>query len=116
MLTRADLLERRCRHLDGAPMEDAAIAAQLAALPGWRHDGGVLRRDFRFADFASTIAFVNAVARLADHEDHHPELHVGYGRCAVEFNTHSVGGISENDFICAAKVDALTGQPPDAPG
>lgn len=115
MLTRVELLARRCRPLDGAPLRDEQIARQLAVLPGWRHDGGFVRRVFRFADYAATIAFVNSVARLADAEDHHPELHVAYARCEVAFNTHSVGGISENDFVCAAKVDALTTQPPDAP-
>ena len=115
MLSRAELLARRCHHLDGPPLQLDAIARQLAVLPGWHHDGGFVRRVFRFADYGSTIDFVNEVARLADAEDHHPDLHVGYGRCEVAFNTHSVGGISENDFICAAKVDALTAQPPDVP-
>lgn len=88
-------------------MSDAAIAAQLTAVPGWRHDGGFLVREFRFADYYETLAFVNALAFIIHAEDHHPDLVVGYNRCEVRFNTHSVGGISENDFICAAKADAL---------
>ncbi len=88
-------------------MSSNAIERQRTVVPGWRHEGAFLKRGFRFAGYSATIAFVNAVAALADAEDHHPELHVTYDRCEVAFNTHSVGGISENDFICAAKVDAL---------
>lgn len=107
MLTLADLLSRHCRHLDGAPMTDAAIAAQLAVLPDWQHEHGFLCRTFRFADYHDTLAFVNALAYMIHREDHHPDLLVGYNRCEVRFNTHSVGGISENDFICAARADAI---------
>ena len=84
-----------------------ALRSQLA--PGWQIDaaGLTLARDFRFGDFHATMAFVNAVAAIAHAEDHHPDLEVGYGHCRVAFSTHSVGGLSENDFICAAKVDAL---------
>ena len=90
-----------------APARAAELRAELA--PEWQvdADGLALTRDFRFADFHSTMAFVNAVAWIAHVEDHHPDLEVGYGHCRVTFSTHSVGGLSENDFICAAKVDAL---------
>jgi len=85
----------------------AELAAQLA--PGWRvaDDGKSLRRSCGFANFYETMAFVNAVAWIANAEDHHPDLEVGYDYCRVAFATHSIGGLSENDFICAAKVDAL---------
>ena len=66
-----------------------------------------IERTFTFADFHATMAFVNAVAWMAHREDHHPDLTVGYNRCRVEYSTHAIGGLSENDFICAAKVDAL---------
>jgi 4a-hydroxytetrahydrobiopterin dehydratase len=66
-----------------------------------------IRRDFRFKGFYRTMAFVNAVAWIASSEDHHPDLEVGWGHCLVRFSTHSIGGLSENDFICAAKVDGL---------
>ena len=90
-----------------APARAAEWRAELA--PEWQVDaaGLALTRDFRFDDFHSTMAFVNAVAWIAHTEDHHPALTVTYGRCTVRFDTHSVGGLSINDFICAAKVDAL---------
>lgn len=64
-----------------------------------------LSREFRFTTYAETIAFVNQVAALAEKEDHHPDLGVHWGRCVVELSTHSIGGLSENDFILAAKID-----------
>lgn len=70
-------------------------------------DTPALVRSFKFKDFYHTIAFVNAVAWIANQEDHHPDLEVGYNRCVVHFTTHSVGGLSDNDLICAARVDAL---------
>ncbi len=66
-----------------------------------------IRRTFDFKDYYAGIAFVNAVAWIAHREDHHPDLAVGYDKVTVTFSTHSVGGLSENDFICAAKIDAL---------
>jgi len=85
----------------------AALRAELA--PDWQVDaaGAALTRDFRFENFHATMAFVNALAWIAHVEDHHPDLELGYGHCRVTFTTHSVGGLSENDFICAAKIDAL---------
>lgn len=106
MVTRAELLQGSCRHLtEGA--SDAQLRDALAVLADWSAVDGQLQRDFRFADYHQTIAFVNAVAGLANLEDHHPELVVGYNRCMVRFSTHSAGGISDNDFICAAKVDDI---------
>ena len=66
-----------------------------------------IQRRFGFSNYYQTIAFVNALAWIAHHQDHHPDLQVGYKHCTVRFSTHAVGGLSENDFICAAKVDAL---------
>jgi 4a-hydroxytetrahydrobiopterin dehydratase len=103
---RDQLLADRCRPRTGA-LADDDIAAQLAVLPGWRREGDAVARTFHFADYYETIAFVNALAWIVHAEDHHPELAVGYDRCAVRFSTHSAGGISDNDFICAAKADAL---------
>ncbi len=88
-------------------MPAEAVAAQLAELPDWTLAGGAIEKRFDFDDFHRTIGFVNALAWVCNAEDHHPDLAVAYGRCVVRFNTHSVGGISVNDFICAAKVDAL---------
>ena len=91
-------------------MDAAQVAAQLQVLPAWQHVNGALVRDYRFADYFETLAFVNALAFMIHREDHHPELVVSYNRCEIRFNTHSVGGISENDFICAAKADAVHAQ------
>ena len=106
------LAQQRCRPLTGGrAMTADEIAARLADAPGWSHDGDAIAKTWRFPDYHRTMAFVNAVAWIAHVEDHHPDLAVGYGRCTVRFNTHDVGGISINDFICAAKIDAL--QPAD---
>jgi 4a-hydroxytetrahydrobiopterin dehydratase len=97
-----------CQPLEGhAPMPADAIAQHLAAAPGWALADGAIQKRYDFADYHHTMAFVNALAWVAHAEDHHPDLQVSYNRCTVRFNTHSVGGISVNDFICAAKVDAL---------
>jgi 4a-hydroxytetrahydrobiopterin dehydratase len=106
--TRAELLAGRCRPV-GAPvrMNAAELAAHLAQLPGWSVVDGAIEQSFGFTDFHRTMAFVNALAWIAHVEDHHPDLQVGYGRCVVRWRTHSAGGITINDFICAAKVTAL---------
>ena len=97
-----------CKPLEGEPpMGDEEIVQRLDAAPGWTLTGGAIEKLYNFADYHRTMAFVNALAWVAHAEDHHPELLVAYSRCTVRFNTHSVGGISINDFICAAKVDAL---------
>ena len=77
--------------------------------PDWQllEHGKVIAREIHFANFYDTMAFVNAVAWIAHREDHHPDLDVGYNRCRVRYTTHAIGGLSQNDFICAARVDAL---------
>lgn len=103
-----DLATLHCQPLEGgAPMNDDEVAAHLARVPGWARDGQVITRSYAFADYHRTMAFVNALAWIAHVEDHHPEITVTFNRCTVRFDTHSVGGISINDFICAAKADAL---------
>ena len=103
-----DLATRHCRPLEGQPpMTAAEITAQLSSVAGWALVDGAIQKRYDFADYHRTMAFVNAVAWVAHVEDHHPDLAVSYNRCTVRFSTHSVGGISVNDFICAAKVDAL---------
>jgi 4a-hydroxytetrahydrobiopterin dehydratase len=83
------------------------VSKKLKALEGWGLKGNEISRTFSFKNFYETMAFVNAVAYIANREDHHPDMEVGYEKCTVRFSTHSVGGLSENDFVCAAKVDAL---------
>ncbi|MEY4711891.1 MAG: hypothetical protein RIS88_1341 [Pseudomonadota bacterium] len=87
------------------------VVTRLANAPGWLLAGNgadvAIEKTYRFANYHETLAFVNAVAFIAHAQDHHPELTVGYARCAVRWNTHDVGGLSETDFECAARVDAL---------
>ena len=104
-----DLARQHCQPLEGQPaMSAAEIDAHLPGAPSWALVDGAIQKRYDFADFHHTMAFVNAVAWVAHVEDHHPDLAVSYNRCTVRFNTHSVGGISINDFICAAKLDALS--------
>jgi 4a-hydroxytetrahydrobiopterin dehydratase len=99
---------RHCRA--GAPRLAADdLRKQLSTLDGWSEANGRLEKTFRFADFHETMGFVNAVAWIANREDHHPDLMVSYNRCEVAWSTHDAGGITENDVICAAKTDALFG-------
>jgi len=103
-----NLLHRKCEILDGGtPMHEAEIHSHLAQVSGWRVHDGAIEKTFAFKDYYETIAFVNALAWICHAENHHPELAVSFNRCVTRFNTHSVGGISINDFICAAKADAL---------
>ncbi|MGV3655072.1 MAG: 4a-hydroxytetrahydrobiopterin dehydratase [Noviherbaspirillum sp.] len=115
MITADALLKKHSRHQDTA-LPDADLASWLAALDGWALQDGRLVKTYAFKDYYRTMAFVNAIAWLSHAEDHHPDLTVGYNRCVVNYRTHSVnsgqGGLSENDFICAAKVDALALQAP----
>ena len=102
-----NLTARHCTPT-AAALSAPAIAALLVQTPDWRAADGKLARSFDFADYYQTIAFVNALAWVAHRQDHHPELTVGYRRCAVTFSTHAAGGaVTENDFICAALADAL---------
>jgi 4a-hydroxytetrahydrobiopterin dehydratase len=108
MLRNEELLRSHCRPLEGqSAMTLTAVDHQLVSLPSWTQRDGAIEREYRFADYHDTLSFVNALAYMVHREDHHPDLRVGYNRVDVRFNTHSVGGISLNDFICAAKADAI---------
>ena len=75
--------------------------------PGSSFGTGEISKSFSFKNYYETMAFVNAVAWVANQQDHHPDMEVGYNKCTVRYSTHSVGGLSENDFISAARIDAL---------
>ena len=110
-LTRQQLLSRKSNTTAGSRAYTASeIDVQLSELAGWTLRDGAIERSYAFRDYHDTIAYVNALAWLAHGEDHHPDLHVSYNRCVVRWNTHSCNGISENDFICAAKSDAVFGR------
>ena len=110
MVTAAELARKKGRHLETA-LTEAEIKEHLAAVDGWTLQDGKVVKTFTFKNYYETLAFVNAIAWPIHSDDHHPELVVTYSRCVVKFDTHSVnggrGGISENDFISAAKVDAI---------
>ena len=106
------LAARRCKPCEGGmppltPAEAASLLAQVSGEWALVDAAHAIRRDFAFRDFYRTMSFVNALAHLANIEDHHPDLEVGYNYCRVKFTTHAVGGLSENDFVCAAKVDLI---------
>ena len=88
-------------------MSLADVERHLSGAPGWALVDGAIEKTYRFDDYHRTMTFVNAVAWIAHREDHHPDIAFGFNRCTLRFNTHSVGGLSLNDFICAAKVEAL---------
>jgi len=107
-----DLKDKHCQACEGgvAPLTRAEAEKYMRLVhDGWEltADAKELRRDFKFKGFNKTMGFVNAIAWIANTENHHPDLEVGYGHCLVRFTTHAIDGLSENDFICAAKVDAL---------
>ncbi|MES2642198.1 MAG: 4a-hydroxytetrahydrobiopterin dehydratase [Myxococcota bacterium] len=107
----SDLTARRCVACEGGipRLSPDGIRQLLAEVPGWAlvDDGKAIERTFSFKNYYETMAFVNAVAWIAHAEDHHPDLSVHWGKCVVRWNTHAVGGLTDNDFICAAKVSAL---------
>lgn len=110
-MTPQQLAKSHCKPRKGKEnaLDGTAVQAYLAALPGWSltENGMGISKEFRFGDFHRTMAFVNAVAWIAHVEDHHPDFTVSYPSCSLHYSTHDVGGLSLNDFICAARVDAL---------
>ena len=84
-----------------------AIAVAMKKLDGWQRVGDTISKTYKFADYHHSMAFVNATAWISHREDHHPDIELGYNKCKVVYSTHSVGGLSINDFVCAAKIDAL---------
>ena len=108
------LANRQClRH--AKPLDPWAIDALLNDVPGWNAVDGILTHEYTLPDYRAVIAFVNLVAGIAEEQDHHPEMTVGYTTCRITFSTHSAGGaLTENDFICAAKIDSARAQEANA--
>lgn len=107
----ANLTQQRCLPCEGigATLSKVKIQTLLNELTNWQlsTDGSYIYKDFTFKGFYKTMAFVNAVAWIANTENHHPDLEVGYNHCLVRYSTHALNGLTENDFICAAKIEAL---------
>ena len=106
-----DLLDKHCKACEGgaAALDDERIQTLLAQVDGWQlaADSQSIHRRYEFKGFYKTVAFINAMAWIANQEGHHPDFCAGYNYCNVTFTTHDLGGLSENDFICAARLNAL---------
>lgn len=108
----SELTSKKCVPCEGGVQPLTRTQAQdlLKQLkPEWKlaEDSKSIAAEWKFRNFFHTMSFVNALAHIANAEDHHPDVELGYGYCRIRYNTHAIGGLSENDFICAAKIDAL---------
>ena len=104
-----DLATRRCKPCEGGaePLKPNEVETMLGLLKGWRLAFGQITKLYSFDNHYQAVAFLNAAAWVSHREDHHPDITVGFNTCRVAYKTHAVNGLSENDFICAAKLDAL---------
>jgi 4a-hydroxytetrahydrobiopterin dehydratase len=104
-----DLAKGKCKPCEGGipPLSAGDADGMLKQLTGWTLLGHAIVKTYHFKNYYETMAFVNAAAWISHREDHHPDLAVGYNKCTATYTTHAIGGLSENDFICAAKLDAL---------
>ena len=105
----SELSQKKCKPCEGGvePFQESKIHDMLKKLDKWEYKEGKICKRYTFKNHYETMAFVNALAWISHREDHHPDLEVGYSWCHVSYMTHAIKGISENDFICAAKIDAL---------
>lgn len=103
------LNQRSCRPVQpgSPPLSESQVQQYLAELPGWSIQGGKLAKTFSFKDYYETTAFANATFWVSHQQDHHPDIELSYNRLVIRYDTHSIGGLSENDFICAARVEQL---------
>lgn len=106
-----DLKNQHCKPCEGGvcPLDDSVSIQQLDQVPGWvlSDDKSAIVRTLKFKNFVSTMAFINAMAEMAEQQGHHPDFSAGYNYCEVHYTTHAIGGLSVNDFICAAKINQL---------
>jgi 4a-hydroxytetrahydrobiopterin dehydratase len=111
MTAECELAERHCKPCEGgvSPLSRERAQASLEQVPGWElsEDGSTISRRIELKNFHEIMDFINAMARIANAEDHHPDFSAGYNYCLVNYTTHAIGGLSENDFICAAKLNKL---------
>jgi 4a-hydroxytetrahydrobiopterin dehydratase len=103
------LAQQQCKSYSNsdAPLNPNRVSEFINQLDGWTQHGMAIEKSFKFDNHYQATSFVNAVAWISHRQDHHPEIVIGYNKCTVEYTTHAVNGLSKNDFICAAKVDAL---------
>jgi 4a-hydroxytetrahydrobiopterin dehydratase len=107
-----ELSSKRCLPCEGGivPLSSETAQTLLKKLSSdWKlsSDAKSIQRNYQFKNFYRTMSFVNAVAHIANSEDHHPDLEIGFNYCRIKYTTHAINGLSENDFICAAKIDLL---------
>jgi 4a-hydroxytetrahydrobiopterin dehydratase len=111
MNVECELAERHCKPCEGGvpPLTREQAQASLEQVPGWdlSEDGSTISCRFRRKNFFVIMDFINAMAAIANAEDHHPDFSAGYNYCQVNYTTHAIDGLSENDFICAAKINKL---------
>ena len=109
MAENENLAQKKCLPCEGGvrPFPPEEIRKHLSLVPGWELQKSEIVRAFSFKNFDQTMAFVNGVADIARREDHHPEMEVSYKICKVHYSTHAAEGLTENDFICAAKINEL---------
>ncbi len=103
------LSKRICKPCEGnmPPLEQKFIDEYLESIPLWRQEGIEIKRDFTFPDFKTALSFVDEIGELAEQEGHHPDITLSWGKVGVSLSTHAIGGLSENDFILASKIDVL---------
>ena len=104
-----DLATKQCRPCEGGmpPLSRTEVTVLMQQLDGWEFSDKLIGKVYNFNNYYQTMAFVNVIAWISHREDHHPDITVGYNKCRVEYTTHAINGLSENDFICAAKIDTL---------
>jgi 4a-hydroxytetrahydrobiopterin dehydratase len=104
-----DLTQKKCVPCEGGtpPMSEGQACTLLPRVPGWELRGPTLERKLKFKDFRGSMAFVNRLADLAEAEGHHPDIHISWNRVTLTLTTHAIKGLSENDFIMAAKINTL---------
>lgn len=108
-MNRSDLLNLHCREISPSEgcLSDESAASLRAELPFWHLAEKRIERKFRFGDFKAAIDFINGLAQLAEKEQHHPDILIHYNHVTISSWTHTVGGVTMNDFILAAKIDSL---------
>lgn len=95
-----------CERLQ-AKLSDEEAEDMLKQTPGWERTGDLITREFKFSNFVEAMKFANSITKIAEEENHHPDMHISYGKARVDLSTHKVGGLSHNDFIVAAKISRL---------